>query len=130
MKKKTVTYFVLVAAGIALFLLTGIWRGLFTASDSVSLFKALCDCFTVPGIIYLCLGLLLWCGNGGTFDMLGYGTKMFFSVFSSKRKGEKESFYEYRTRKQKSPRPVAPFLVTGTAFLAAGIVFLIVFYNV
>lgn len=130
MKKKLVGYLLLFGIGLAFVPLMGLWRGMYSAADAAELLKALCDCFTVPAMVYLLLGLLLWCGKGGAFDMLGYGTKMFFSVFSREKRGEKESFYEYRQRKQKSPRPIRPFLIAGAAFLIVAVALLIAFYSV
>lgn len=106
-------------------------QGLFTANDVKTVLIALCDSFTVPGVIYVCAGLLIFCANGGTFDMLGYGVKAFFSVFQSaeKMKQNKESFADYRERKRSEKRPFVYLIVIGAAFLAIALVLLIVYIN-
>ena len=38
----------------------------------VDQYRTLCDAFTIPGVLALCVGLLLWVSNDGFFYGLGY----------------------------------------------------------
>ena len=92
------------------------------------IFKILCDCFTVPGLVLVFVGLLVVCSNGGTFDMLGFGVKKFFGLF--KKESDKQTFYEYRQNKLANRRSFWYLLVVGGVFVAAAVIFLILYHNV
>lgn len=129
MNKRAKKFCVLIAIGLAFALLMSFWSDLYGAKDATTVFKILCDCFTVPAILYLGFGLLLWSGNEGTFDMLGYGVKSFFGMFSHKSRQEKESFYDYRQRKHAQQKVFAEYLWAGLVFLAIALILLFVYYQ-
>lgn len=80
---------------------------------------AYADALTAAGGVLLLLGLLLWTGYLGAFDIFGYS-------FSSLGKRRYKDLYEYsaahRSKRERSGWYFAPFLVTGAGFLLAGIV--------
>lgn len=65
------------------------------------LIKDLCDAFSVPGVVMLCFGALVYATNGGTFDMLAYGVRKFFDLFKKDlTKVKYRTFYDYRQAQQ------------------------------
>ena len=118
MKKNLKITLIAASAGLAFAVVIAAIRGVFTADSAKEILQCLTDGSFVSAVILLCVGLLLFSGNGGTFDMLSYGTKTLFSVFQSdKKRLERESFAEYRARKSQMPKPVLPFLAAGLGFL-------------
>ena len=131
MKKNLVRYSVTLGVGFVIALIVSFLKSLYWQKTAEEVMRALSDCFVVPGLILIFFGLLVVCSNGGTFDMLGYGTKKLVLLFKRKPdEKDKESFYEYRKRKQESKRSFAYLLICGAAYLAIGLIFFILYYNV
>ena len=93
--------------------------------------KILCDGFFVPGVVILGFGLLVVASNGGTFDMIVYGTKKFFDLFRRNAyKRVNETFYEYKKAKSDKKIEFLYMIITGLVFIAISIIFLVLYYNV
>lgn len=94
------------------------------------LIKDLCDAFSVPGLIMICFGLLVFATNGGTFDMLAFGVIKLFDLFKRDlTKVKYRTFYDYRHAQQEKKRSFWYLIIIGAAFLLVGIVFLIIYYQ-
>ena len=95
--------------------------------------KILCDAFFVPGVVFLAIGALILVSNGGFFDGIAYGVKTAFCALVPGLKLKKgESYADFKARKQENRKPAAvkaPF-ITGCAFAAISIVFLVLYYSV
>ncbi len=90
-------------------------------------FRTLCDGFTVPGVLCLCLGALLWAGKKGAFSGIGYCLRMAGNALLPGHR-EPETYYDYIHRHQN--RHNGGFLLmTGTVCLAIAIVFGALFYR-
>lgn len=100
---------------------------LFKAGDREELFKDLSDCFFVTGIVLSGVGAISWAGTEGIFDMLSYGCKTFFGLFSaSYAKKLPKSFYDYKQEQVEKNRPwLKRTLVVGLVVLAVGLLLLI-----
>ena len=95
-----------------------------TAKETVGL---LCDCFTVPGIMFLGIGGLTWVAHMGAFDSFGYIFRNFslHNLWTTKPKKKYESFYDYKQAKDEKGRPwLAHFAVLGAISLAVGFLLL------
>ena len=95
-----------------------------TAKETVGL---LCDCFTVPGIMFLGIGGLTWVAHMGAFDSFGYIFRNFslHNVWMTKPKKKYESFYDYKQAKDEKGRPwLTHFAVLGAISLAVGFLLL------
>ena len=82
----------------------------------------LSNAFFVTGTMILSIGLLIWVGSQGTFDIFAYAFKMLFTVF--KRKYERpEGFYEYKQRRAAGQKSECLYLILVGAFyiLLAGL---------
>ncbi len=123
-KKKAAGIAVTFLAGLVIALAVAATRGLFTAGESPEIQKIVSDGCFVASVCLIGFGLLLFAGNGGTFDMLAYGVKSVFSVFQpAKKRKNRETFYEYRTRRQAKKKPFALLIVAGCGFLVLSLLF-------
>ena len=94
-------------------------------------YRILCDAFTIPGILFLMIGCLVWASGQGALDGLGYvlsfATK---SLIPGKRK-EVERYYDYVQRKrEKRTKGYGFLLITGLVTLAVAMVFFALFFSV
>ena len=90
-------------------------------------YRTLCDGFTVPGVLCLCLGALLWAGKNGAFSGIGYCFRVAGNALLPGHR-EQETYYDYARRHQSRP-PYGFLLITGTVCLAIAITFLMLFYR-
>lgn len=106
----------LVAAWIA-------WsRDVFAQTELVDVFHILCDSFFVVGVVVTSFGLLIFSSNEGTFDMLLYGTKLFFGMFRKDATKKYDSFYDYRQEREKHKFSFGFLVLCGLIFLAISFV--------
>lgn len=102
----------------------------FAAEPLMEKYRILCDAFTIPGILFLMVGILIAISNEGTFDglmyALSYAAKALIPLFGR----EHERYYDYVERKRKNRAGGYGFIfIVGAAFMAVAIVFLILFYS-
>ena len=89
---------------------------------------SLCNCFSVPAVFLLGIGGLKGIRNRGAFDVMGFGLKSTVETFIPMlRKNEKETFDDYRERKEASRRSSRGLLMAGAVYLAISAVLLIVY---
>ncbi len=89
---------------------------------------SLCNCFSVPAVFLLGIGGLKGIRNRGAFDVMGFGLKSTVETFIPMlRKNEKETFDDYRERKEASRRSSRGLLMAGAVYLAISVVLLIVY---
>lgn len=121
------------AAGLALGFALFSSRGGFQAENTADILSLLCDAFTVPGVLCLCAGGLVFASNGGVFNSLGFIAAMPLSRIlpgMASRKHERYSDYLQR-KKEKGPVKGYSFLVwTGLGFLLVAAILLAAFYAV
>lgn len=114
-----VTY-ILSSLGVHSFSLTG-----------SSLYRVLCDGFSIPGIFTLLFWILLIVSSYGAFDAIAYGVKVaFFTVFYRSLKDTKveKTYTEYVEVKRGKRKNKYPYMwINGLLFLFLGIIFLIIF---
>ena len=124
--KKTLPYLITTAVGAVIAIVIIFAKGIVNQTDTVAVMQILSDAFFVPGVILAGVGLLVFASNGGVFDMLAYGTLLFFNLFRkdmSKRKYK--DYYEYRQAKKEKKRGFAFMLLVGLAFIAVSAIFII-----
>ncbi len=98
---------------------------------SYSVVHMLCDGCFVAAVLLMGIGGLKFCRNGGTFDIMSFGIKSVVDVtypwlFHHPRENKGEKFVDYKDRKRGERRGAADLLIAGAVFLAATIIFLIV----
>ena len=90
----------------------------------------LADAFTIPSVIMLMVGVLVWVAGKGTFDMLTYGISRAATSLIPGFKGTNEKFYDYKMRKAEKPKMDFVFLlISGGVYFIPAIVFNILYYT-
>ena len=123
-------YLITFTVGLAISALI-IFPGVFKQETESDVLKVIVNGFFVPGIFILGFGLLVLASNGGTFDMLIYGTKKFFDMFRKPQYRKiNNTFYDYRKAKQEYPGEFLYLILTGLGFIIISLIFLIFYYQV
>lgn len=106
-------------------------HGYSSALSDVERYRILCDAFTIPGVILIMAGALVWISNLGGFDGLSYSLKIALKrllPFGSVEKPEKYFDYVER-RKGKRLKGYHFIFITGIGFLALALFFMFRFYQ-
>ena len=128
-KSTILKYLVAVAIGASITLLFLYLNDFFVASQLEVKYKLLADAFTIPGLLYIMLSVLLFVSSQGTFDILTFGIGKFTKSLIPMSHKNVESFYDYKTRKDEGRIKGYSFILfTGIAFTVTAIVFTILFY--
>lgn len=99
--------------------------------DHPSVLRMLCDGTFVAGITLACFGGLVLVSAGGAFDAMGFAVHTLLRKFSPRkdRFDSRMTYVEFAERrreiKRKDPKCI---LLTGTAFLLAAVVCLVLYY--
>lgn len=131
-RKKLIT--ILLKYGIGILFGAGIvvlylWLRDFTLPDDPQAkYKMLSDAFTIPGVLYLMVGLLIFLTNKGSLDALGYMAKRAVRMLIPFSKKPNESYSEYVEKKRKLSG-YSFIIFIGLLFMAIAIVFIILFYK-
>ncbi len=131
MKRSTVLQYV-ISALVGVCISVGVMsaRGIFSEDRPVQIMAMLSDGFFVAGIVLSCVGLIIFVGNGGVFDMLAYSMILFFSLFRKNLERKYKDFYEYREAKKGTKRSLAFLLIVGLCYIALAALFLILYYMI
>ena len=92
-------------------------------------YRMLADSFTIPGLIYVLLGLLIMLTNKGSLDALGYMVKRAVKMLVPMSKKDNMTYAEYKETK-KGIHGYGFLFYIGAVVTAVGIVFTILFYQV
>lgn len=129
MKDGFKTYLILLAVGIALALSVS-----YNNRDmGYPVTQRLSDGFFVAGVLLGGSGVIGFAGTKGTFDMMGYGIKVAANTAFSwmipqdSDFGKKESFMEYRERKDSNRKKPGPMLLAGATLLVLAVLFYIAY---
>lgn len=102
----------------------GLSKDLFSQTQLAETYRILCDgCFTA-GVLLAGIGLMIGISNEGTFDILNYGMRSFFGLFSPAARNRKPygSFQAYRQQRAERRSPFGFLVVMGSLFLIAAVV--------
>lgn len=96
----------------------------------VAKYRLLCDAFTIPGVLCLCIGALIWVSNDGFFYGLGYCLQIAWKALIPGGRRKTEKYYDYVARKKEKKITGYGFLFFwGGVCMAIAIVFMILFYG-
>ncbi len=131
MKKLQVKNFIApVVIAVVLFIAMMFVNGGFFGDEryrAETIFDGLASCFTTPGLLLMCVAGLSWIASLGTFDIFAYGAQTVVG-YVVKPVAEKlpKTYYDYKVQKYEKGRKWSlETLLTGGAFFAIGVVFLI-----
>ena len=102
----------------------------FEGAVLVEKYRMLCDAFTVPGVLLLCVGGLVWASNLGALDGLSYVVSVAVKALIPGKRKEIEKYGDYVLRKREKPPVGCGFLlISGAVVMAIAMVFLALFYS-
>ncbi len=126
--KKKLSYLITTVICAVITLAVLLSRGTFSQTDTLSVYKDLCDAFFVPGVIVLGLGLLVFASNGGAFRMLTYSMMKLVDLFRRDlTKVKYRTFYDYKEAMKDNKNDFWFMIIVGAAFIAVAIVFLVLY---
>lgn len=100
----------------------------------VNRYRVICDSFTIPGIMCLLSGLMMFVSNEGAFDGLGYALSVAAKAFVPGARKKTETYHDYLERKKElRENKVTGYgflFVVGAVFLGIAMVFYYLFYTV
>ena len=103
----------------------------FSTQSLVDKYRILTDAFSIPGIVFIMVGALVFVSTEGFFDMLSYGLGKFAAALIPFNRKKDESFFDYKTRKNEERFSGYSFLFyVGILFLVIAGVFMILFFSV
>ena len=103
----------------------------FSQLELVEKYRTLCDAFTVPGLLCLCVGVLIWASNDGLFYGLSYCMNVAWRALIPGARYKTERYYDYVTRKKERRIPGYGFLfLCGGVCMAIALMFMALFYRI
>ena len=93
-------------------------------------YQLLCDALTVPGVLLVCAGALVWVSNLGALDGILYGLRLAFrALIPGKRLQKEENYRDFVAgRQEKRVKGYGFLLITGAVTMAASLLFLGLYY--
>lgn len=120
--------------GCAVFTALLIWAYMgprdFAAETLQNQYRMLCDAFTVPGLMMILAGALVWVSNEGALNGIAYCLRLaVFALIPGKRKDAYEKYGDYVERKkQKQVKGYAFLFWSGLTVMAVAMVFFVLYY--
>ena len=103
----------------------------FSQMELVEKYRTLCDGFTIPGLLCLCLGVLIWASNDGVLYGLSYCLNVAWRALIPGARYKHERYYDYITRKKEKRITGYGFLfLVGGVCMAIALVFMALFYRI
>jgi hypothetical protein len=102
----------------------------FAGAGNKERYQLLCDALTVPGVLLVCAGALVWVSSLGALDGLSYGLRLAFrALIPGKRLQKEESYHDYvRQRQAKQVKGYGFLLISGTVTVILSLLFLGLYY--
>lgn len=90
----------------------------------------LCDGFTIPGVVFLCVGGLVWASTQGALDGISFALKVGLKSLIPGTKKEHIRYYDYVQKKRENrPQGYGFLLIVGVAFMAVALLFMAIYYQ-
>lgn len=125
--KNAYKYLLTFGLGFAVVLFMSIGNGVFDQTKIAQIFAILTDSFTVPTVVLLGLGGLMFVSNEGGFDALSYGITSFIDMFRKEKKNKFKSFYDYKEAKAERNLEFGFLLISGLVFMVITVVMLLLY---
>ena len=128
------TKFVIALVTGLLLAFAAMWvRGLFDAKSADEAVMAVSDGFTVAGLLYLCLGALMWVSTTGFFDIFGYAfKKAAHALVPGMVNDTADNYYDYKMGKQGKRKGFSQHsaLAVGAGFIVISLILTAVWYTI
>ena len=94
-------------------------------------YQVLCDAFTVPGMLLILSGLLMFVANEGALDGLGYLGHYLKNMFIPGSRSKTKKYFDYvEAKREKRVKGFGFLFVVGGVCMLIALVFLGLFYTV
>ena len=102
----------------------------FSGASLVVKYWILCDALTIPGILLIMIGALVWVSNMGALDGIAYALAFTFrSLVPGLRGRRDEKYADYVERRRENPvRGYGFLLMSGSITMAVALVFMALFF--
>ncbi len=128
MKSKLPGYIIATAAGLAVSMLVLYTYDFLSMETAAQRLQCLSDAFTLPGVLLLAVGSLMWISQQGTFDFFGYVGKTVVDLFRTRAEHVRYGDYILEKREKRKIGGFGFLLITGAAFMVIAVVFLVLYY--
>lgn len=125
--KTAFKYLITLGIGFALTVWVAISNDIFNQTDMADILQILLDAFTLPAVLLLGSGGLVFASNEGTFDSLVYGMRSFMDMFRKEKRNEFKSFYDYKESKAEKRTSFGFLLVSGLVFAVLTVIVLVIY---
>ena len=101
-------------------------------TDMVDKYVVLANAFTIPGVIFICISILIAVSNEGIFYGITYATTFVWKMLVPGTSKDYEKYGDYVERKKEktSVKGYSFIFFTGCIFTLIAIVFIILYYKV
>ena len=125
----------LIKSGTALVLGLGIALAFYNSRNGESLdlveqYRVLCDAFTIPGLMMILVGLLLWLSGLGALDAIGYLFRYVVQAFVPGVTKVAHYLDYVEEQREKRAKGYGFLFVAGGILMVVAIVYLVLFYGV
>ena len=127
--KTYVKYLITFVVGLILALWVTISKDLFAEERLYMIYQILAESFSVPAVLMLGFGGLVFVSNEGMFDSLSYGLTSFMDLFRKEKRNKFNTFYDYKESKKDRSMSFGYLLICGIVFVAIAIVFHLLYAN-
>ena len=125
-------YAITAAVAFGMGVLIALGRGIFQEDEIDMVITIISDAFFIPGVLLICVGLIVYASNEGLFLTISYGFKTIGRTFTAK-KDEKlmdEKYHEYYARQIQKKAKCKHFLIIGLIFVVLSLVFVGIYFCV
>ena len=125
-------YAITVAVALVAGVLIALSRGIFQEDELDMIITIISDAFFIPGVLLICVGLIVYASNEGLFLSISYGFKTIGRTITAK-KDEKlmeEKYHEYYARQIEKKTKCKHFLIVGLAFVVISLLFVVIYFTV
>jgi len=107
-------------------------RGLFTATDAITVYYSLSDGGILAGVLSLAIGSLIFVSEKGIFDPISYSFNRISAQFvpGVGLLQPKQDYYDYISSRHTKHIKVAHFIYVGLFYLVIAIIFAVLYVNV
>ena len=127
-KEYVITTIVAFVGGV----LIALSRGIFREEELDMIITIISDAFFIPGVLLICVGLIVYASNEGLFLSISYGFKAIGRTITAK-KDEKlmdEKYHEYYARQIQKKVKCKHLLIVGVVFVIISLVFVALYFSV
>ena len=104
----------------------------FSTTETIERYKILSDAFTFAGVLLILFAALVFISSKGGFDGIGYSLSRLVKMLIPFANRSDETYAQYKERKRAKgiTKGYSCVFLSGLAYFAVSIVFLILYYNV